>query len=485
MMIILTGVAFLLRTATLTGQSLWRDEVDAIRFSNWSLQNFLGGLFQTGHNGPLYFLLLKPWRVLMGSSEFALRFPSAVFGTLVIPLSYILLRQLGFGRRSGMIMGLLCATSPYLIWYGQEAKMYTMLLAVITLAMIAYLKALAGQGTKWWVVFVISTSISFYLHILAPLMLGVYGIIAILWPKNMRRHWRGWLMSMACLTLPYLPLVLWQFPVLVEGGNLGHPFYPLRQELFILLQLYSSGLFRSLGIMPIVLFVFLFLCGLLIKSRMETVRVSPVPHQLLLAVWALLPPLAIYVISLRVPIFEDRYLIYITPAFYGMVVVGLVAVRQYSRSVAALCLGVILMTNLIGIWQQQHQPVKADFRAAAAYLTAEAARPATIIVQIPYLQHTLKYYYRKKYQLIEGLWTNDGKSELVVDTEMRRLTKDVTDLWFVVSEEESWDRRRLVRAWLDAHAHLVDEANFTRVDVYHYQLGANTGETESTETTKP
>ncbi|MCB0192928.1 MAG: glycosyltransferase family 39 protein [Anaerolineae bacterium] len=485
MILFLIGVAFLLRTTTLTNQSLWRDEVDAIRFSSWSVRDLVGGLFLTGHNGPLYFLLLNPWRDLMGDSEFALRFPSAVFGTLVVALGYVLMRQLGFGRRSGVVLGLLFATSPYLIWYGQEAKMYAMLLAVITLAMIAYLRALAGRGITWWIVFVVSTSLSFYLHILAPLMLGVYGIVAFLRPEKIRHHWRTWLISMACLTLPYLPLVLWQLPVLIEGGNLGHPFYPLRQELFILLQLYSGGLFRSLKITPIVLFVFLFLCGLLVKSQTKSVRASSFPPRLLLAVWTLFPPLAIYVISLRVPVFEDRYLIYITPAFYGMIVLGLMAVRQYSRSIAALCLGIILMTNLIGVWQQQHQPVKADFRAAAAYLTAEAPRPATIMIQMPYLQHTFKYYYPKKYRLIEGLWTNDGKSEMVVDTEMRQLTRNLSELWFVVSEEESWDQRRLVRKWLDSNADLIDEVRFTRVDVYRYQFRPGAIETESIETQSP
>ncbi|MCB0182401.1 MAG: glycosyltransferase family 39 protein, partial [Anaerolineae bacterium] len=259
-----------MRIATLSSQSLWRDEVDAIRFSSWPLRALLTGLFQTGHNGPLYFLLLRSWRNLTGDSEFALRFPSAVFGTLMVPLGYILARQMGFSRRSGLLVSLLLATSPYLIWYGQEAKMYAILLVVVTVAMIAYLRALADGERRWWVVFVLATSLSFYLHILSPLMLGVYGAVALIRWVDVRRHWRAWTISIACLTLPYLPLVIWQLPVLMRGGNLGHPFYPLRREINILLQLYSGGLIRSLGIMPILLFVFLFLCGLVIINPRAT-----------------------------------------------------------------------------------------------------------------------------------------------------------------------------------------------------------------------
>jgi hypothetical protein len=235
--------------------------------------------------------------------------------------------------------------------------------------------------------------------------------------------------------------------------------------------------------------VFLFLAGLFLTTdhrppTAETVantqharrqilhasRLAPHASRLTLIFWTLFPPLAVYLISLRVQVFEDRYLIYIVPGFYLIVILGLMAVRRYSQRLAGLCLGLILAINLMAIWQQQRQPIKADFRAAAAYLASQSPPPSTIMVQMPYLQHTLAYYYKGKYTRLEGLWTNNGKSEAVVDAEMTRLTADLTDLWLVVSEEETWDQRRLTRGWLDAHARLVDRASFARVDVYHYQF---------------
>jgi 4-amino-4-deoxy-L-arabinose transferase-like glycosyltransferase len=530
----LTWVAFLLRTLTLAGQSLWRDEVDAIRFSSWPILELATGLFRVGHNGPLFFLLLRPWRSLSGDSEFALRYPSALFGALAVPLGFVLARQLGFSRQVGLLLGLLLATSPYLVWYGQEAKMYTLLLVLISIAFIAYLKALTptptlsltplapsgvsearparrraggGLGWGWWVVFVVATTLSFYTHILAPLMLPVYGLAALLHPVGLRHHWRGWLISISCLTLPYLPLALWQAPLLLNGFQSGHPFYPLARQFNILLQLYSSGLVRFIGPIAIILFVFLFLGGLFLPSRTTddpfesrrpssgrlragqrptTNSTSPPAFRLplrtsrfTLALWTLLPPLIVYLISLRVQVFEDRYLIYIVPGFYLLVVLGLMSVRSYSRRLAALCLGLILAINLLGIWQQQRQPIKTDFRAAAAYLSSQPQPPSSIMVQMPYLQHTLAYYYQGDYTLLEGLWTNNGKSEATVDAEMSDLTAHLTDLWLVVSEEDTWDSRRLTRAWLDTHADLVDRASFTRVDVYHYRFQPGAVETQN------
>lgn len=487
----ITWVAFLLRTVNLAGQSLWRDEVDAIRFSSWSLPELIAGLFQEGHNGPLFFLLLRPWRSLTGDSESALRYPSALLGTLAVPLGFVLARQLGFSRRAGLLLSLLLATSPYLVWYGQEAKMYALLLVLVSLAFIAYLRALTpspvlplrrgeDKSWVWWVIFGVVTTLSFYTHILAPLMLVVYGLVALLHPTAWRRHWRGWLISMACLTLPYLPLAWWQTPLWLKGFQSGHPFYPLDKQTFILLQLYSSGLIRFTGLTAIILFVFLFLSGLFLTGpktedrRPKTFGVSRV----ILAGWVLIPPLSVYLISLRVAVFEDRYLIYIVPAFYLLAVLGISLVRQYSRLLAGLCLGLLLTINLLGIWQQQRQPIKADFRAVATYLNSQPHPPAPIMVQMPYLQFTLRYYYPGSYKILEGLWTNNGKSEAEVDTEMTALTADLSDLWLIVSEEEAWDKRYLTRTWLDAHAHLVDQAHFVRVDVYHYQFQPGVIETQ-------
>ncbi len=480
--LIVAWVAFLLRTINLDTQSLWRDEVDAIRFSGWRISDLLAGLTQEGHNGPIFFLLLRPWRNLTGNSEFALRYPSALMGTLVVPLGYMVARQLGFSRRTGLLFGLLLATSPYLVWYGQEAKMYAFLLATVTLAFIAYLKALSGAGARWWVVFVVSSSISFYLHILSPLMLIVYVAAALLHYGRLRRYWKAWFISMACLTAPYLPLVIWQLSFLIEGTGRGHPFYPLRKQFFLLLQLYTSGLLRFVGLTAIILFVFLFLCGLFLINRRARVEKLTPTKRLLLAAWALLPPVTVYLVSLRIPIFEDRYLIYITPAFYLIVVLGLVLVRRHSPRLAALCLGLILTVNLMGIWQQQRQPIKADFRAAGEYLSGHSPPPSTIMVQMPYLQHTLNYYYPHKYTLLEGIWTNDNKTEATLSTEMFGLTHNLTSLWLVVSEEDTWDKRHMVRAWLDKNANLVDKAHFMRVDVYHYQLRPGNIEMQSIDT---
>ena len=80
---LITLGAFGWRIHGLGAQSLWRDEVDAIYFALRPLHETLAMFVQMAQNGPLFFVALRPWLQSVGSSEFALRFPSVLAGRCV------------------------------------------------------------------------------------------------------------------------------------------------------------------------------------------------------------------------------------------------------------------------------------------------------------------------------------------------------------------------------------------------------------------
>ena len=110
-----------------------------------------------GENGPLFFALLRVWLAGAGSSEFALRFQAVLAGVLAVPLTYVLVRQLmrvvyptypvavhGLAMRNlALVAALLVAVNPYLTWYSQEGKMYSVLVVVILVTQLAFLAALS------------------------------------------------------------------------------------------------------------------------------------------------------------------------------------------------------------------------------------------------------------------------------------------------------------------------------------------------------
>jgi hypothetical protein len=509
-------LAFLLRAATLDVQSMWRDEVDALRFATSPWSEMLANFTRPGWNGPLYYLLLRGWIAGAGTSEFALRFFSLCLGVLCVPLMVVLGRQL-FSLSVGLISALLVATSPYLVWYSQEVKMYTLVSMLGLLAIYGLCRALKGGGWPWWLAQMAATSLAFYSHILAALLILVQVLIAFAWWPRLRRRWREALVSLACLTLPYLPLVVWQAPLALEARDTGFHAYSLNQMVVILLYAWSTGITEWGRPWGPALMGLLALGGIgaaisalppFFGHRTQRVTESGTARHAMLAVWLLVPLLCIWIISLRQPLFTDRYLIWSAPAFYLLVAYTLArfASGEGSGRLAGLLLtGVILTLSGFNLWRQVATPIKSDFRAAASYVASYdgpgslserfqaegqppdqgaeslAGHPAfddLIIFQIPYGRYTFEYYFPfEGYPWADGPYTNhrypNGAYRMSAQRAAERLqemTRGHGVAWLVATEVSMWDERNLTQQWLEQRAIDVSAAHFTRVDVYRYHL---------------
>ena len=530
--------AFGLRAGSLTAQSLWRDEVDALCYafefpnlvaqalapqaaSDQSLPNVCppppipsrpaqsrqplpNRLVQTlwpmvRQNGPLYFFLLRGWIWLAGYSEYSLRFFSLWFGVLAVPLTYALGRRL-LGRGAAVLAAGLVAVSPYLIWYSQEVKMYALTPLLALLALYGLRRAVESGGW-WWAVQVGATSLAFYTHIWSALLVPVEVLLLLVWWPRWRPHWRGALVSLALLTLPYLPLALWQAPALLRERETGFARYSLGWMSLILLNGWDLGIVASgwpawairYGVASILGCGGAALAGLLVGLARRSYRRAT----LALSTWLLLPLVGIYLVSLRQPLFTDRYLIWTAPAFYLLAGGGLVSLwkgttialggdpptrmRLRARWLALCLLAVTLISFAINLRVQATQSLKADTRSAAAYVEEGYQPDDLLLFQIPHIHYTFDYYFGpQEYAWADGLYTNhhqpDGSylmSEGAAASQMAQLTRGYRTVWLVATEVEMWDERDLVRGWLEANAERTAVAHFNRVDVYRYRLDAS------------
>ena len=463
-MVALVAVAFAIRVSTLTTQSLWRDEVDALRFATAPWREMLDTFTRPGWNGPLYFALLRAWVAVTGTSEFALRYLSLIFGAVAVALAFAL------GRRwVGLTPAILCAVlftvSPYLIWYSQEAKMYTLILAMAMLAAYALRQAIKTNRALWWAALVVATSIAFYAHILAALLIPVEMILAILWGWESRQSgwWKGALVSFACLTAPYLPLLRWQLPLVFTPAQTGYAFYPFTDMLLVMLNAFATGISGSLPAAATWPAGVLFIAGVIFGG----VRWR---EKLIMLIWCLLPAAMLFIASLNRPIFTDRYLIWIGPAFYLLVALGGLALWRMWKPLGSLVLIAVIGLALAGTHAQLAQPIKSDFRSAAHYIEPRYTPGDLVIFQIPYVRYTFDYYYHKPYDWAEGLFTNYGMSDADVDTQMRAMTAGRKTVWLVASEMTMWDSHLQVWHWLESRARRQDAAEFAQVIVYRYEF---------------
>ena len=79
--------------------------------------------------------------LIFGNSEVVLRFIPALLGVLTIPLIYLVGKEF-MDRNIGIIAAAAFAFSPFLIFYSQEARAYSMMLFFVTFSMVFYFRAL-------------------------------------------------------------------------------------------------------------------------------------------------------------------------------------------------------------------------------------------------------------------------------------------------------------------------------------------------------
>jgi len=136
--IVLVGA--LVRFSTLGEQSFWLDESFTYGIVARDLGHAVATIPRTESTPPLYYVLGWLWVRVFGLSEVGLRSFSALCGTLMIPVLWEIGRRL-ISPRVGLVAALLAAVNPFLFWYSQEARAYSLLLLLSSLSLLAVVRA--------------------------------------------------------------------------------------------------------------------------------------------------------------------------------------------------------------------------------------------------------------------------------------------------------------------------------------------------------
>lgn len=376
--------------------------------------------------------------------------------------------------------------------------MYSLIIFLALLAAWFWLRGIERGGFRPWLGFLVTVTLAIYTHLLMILLIPLFlSWFVIAWPKS-KAHWKGFLLALAGLTLPYLPLLVWQWEFLTAKEIVtALDFVPLPDILKILLQYHSNSFIVARSILYLVPIFGIGLAGLLAGSRAlpisnEQVRdgLDQRRRLLLILAWLVIPALSIYALSLRQPVFLPRYVIWIAPAAMMIPALGLESIwnsrGRFSKALAvSLMLYVAIYWGDIG-WQEKIQAIKTDLRSTVAYV-AENRRPEELlIIQIPNLHVAYQYYSSDQDarpfldgQERLGWWAaglapakelKDEVARQQVEQQMRSLTFGTQDIWVMLSEAELADPDRLMVDWLDNEAEMVSRTDFRGAQVRQYRM---------------
>ena len=163
LILLICCVGFFLRFYDLGGESYWFDEIMSLHFSQKDLVSILNPPWYETHIPPLYYILLHFWIRLFGTSKFAIRSLSAIFGSLSIFVLYKLGKNL-FNVKIAIYSSFILAVSIFHIYFSQEARMYSLLTLTTLISIFFFLKSLNENRLRFWASYIIVSILMLYTH---------------------------------------------------------------------------------------------------------------------------------------------------------------------------------------------------------------------------------------------------------------------------------------------------------------------------------
>ena len=511
-----TFLGFFLRRYHLGDESLWFDEADIIQRASRPLSDLLRGFTQAGENGPLYTLILHYWlafldavrplekvlHLLFGATfEGPVRGLAMLFGAAAIPLMYLLARKVG-GHYLGLIAALLLAINPFHIWHSQDAKMYSLLVLMTILSTLLYILAWERNRSALWAAYVLATWVMLTVHSMAGLVLLAQMVATpflarqrtaapaitehtrndLVPPARPRSIWIGWGWAMLLIMTPLFPIVWLRAAALVtDTADLGGWYTPAGLTDIVSTVLVTFAVNRALppweaigaGMMALLAALGVWI---LLRSR----GMMPARYVVLILALLVIPLSVFWLVTLKVPLFQARYLIMALPPYLIVVSAGLLGLGRLHRSLnaasglGAALLGVCTFAALTGI-NYSPQPQKEDWRGAMVYVNDHLRLRDAIVVFPGYLASAVDVYNTPggpgrvpdvPIKPVPSLGIENFRAR-ELEQSLSNIVKCQERVWLVTSpvRQVQEDPENLVEEWFTGNWHVFDRKEVNGVTV--------------------
>ena len=213
-----------------TPSPMWLDEALTVNIARAPV-HLIPGLLRHDGAPPLYYVLLHFWMKAFGTSNLGARSLSGVIGVITLPVVWLAGYKVGTqswrhagtggdevteaGRVVAWTVTLLMATSPFAVYYDTEARMYSLVILLSALAVVAYADIVRRPGVLNGLALAVVTCALEYSHYWALYLVGTaaVGTSFFAWSGTYARSSRVAIVAMAagtCGFVPWVPTFLYQ-----------------------------------------------------------------------------------------------------------------------------------------------------------------------------------------------------------------------------------------------------------------------------------
>ncbi len=439
----LMGAVGLISWLVMAKESIRLDEAQSMWQASHSLSGMLKIVAEDVHV-PMYHVLLHYWMILFGSDLHTVRLLSLIFLLLSIPVLYLLARSI-LTRPWALLVTSLFALSPFMNWYGNEARMYTLLAFFSLLNQYFFVKIL--QKKKGWFGYGLTAIIGVYSHYFFLFNLFTQALFYLLNRKRFAPgSFKKFILIAAGAALSLAPWVSY-FTKLGLGAN-TRPLLkiPGTVDFFNAFSQFFFG-FQPDAVNTIILSSWPLLVIVAFFSVKRHLKINLPSAYLLFA--AFVPVLLAYGLSFVIsPFFLSRYLV---PALAPLFISFAWLLSHYSRRVGIAAAGVWLTVIGVSFYAQMASPlnpVREDYKDAATYITANATPSDVVAITSPFTVYPVEHYYQGPSEIQTlPLWNREERGAIpafnsqTLPDQVKQMSQGHDYIYLLVSHDQGYEKQ--------------------------------------------
>ena len=440
---------------------------------------------------PIWVLMLHYWSLGVGQSEFALRLMPAFAGTLIVVMLWRITRTI-WPRDPvlPLFSAIFAALAPVLIYYSQEARMYTWVVFLMLLAihLVQHLRLrpswqlIVGFWFSCWMMLGLHYYAALGLAIQAA-VLGITGLLTLFRPRVAEPTF-PWSKLFVAFAGALMPVIAWMIfspgfhttlgIVLDKAGE-----NPVSWQYF-LGDLWRELTFGSIRWQPEYASIS-YAIAPLVAIGVVVAHFQPKQNShTRLGVWIItvvvLLPIITGAIALRTLV--PRYILWVVPLFYALAALPASWLWRRHWLPAVALVAIVLGVDVVALQYYFGPYRKSDYRPMTEYLQSHGDPQREILLLEAPRQHLLaKYYVPSSWQVfpmptlpVPDFWPLTAP--LLVpedeDDQIQKWLAEYDALWVSYSSEAEVDRGEFLAKYLTAVAYREQCTQWLDVRLCHY-----------------